>query len=291
MASQKVSLAAGNGDRFLPEYLVNKAVKELNETPDNRDKGLRELKKLIEEDKSLTVPVDDDNFLLRFLRVSKFETGKAFDRVRKYYKWRMLNKELFSDIQEPNVISFLNEGAVTISHGKATDKPSLFLVSYDKWDSERFTGEDILKLDILQIERALEDPHNQVCGMILFADISTFSLGHAYYLTPSLLWKIVEAVFYALPVQIKQVHIVNAPDLFLPIFNTFFSLLPKEVQEKTFYYGSDLSELHKRMDTDCLPTKLGGKAVPDSASQYVKELLDWEPKWKEYAGYGYNIES
>jgi len=288
MASQKVSLAAGNGD--LPEYLVNKAVNELNETPDNRDKGLRELKKLIEEYKSLTVPVDDDIFLLRFLRVSKFDAGMAFDRVREYYKWRMLNKELFSDIQEPNVISFLNEGFLTISRGNAAGKPTTLLASYDKWDSDRFTGEDLLKVIILQIERALEDPHTQVCGMIILVDVSGFSLGHAYHLTPSVLSKIADSVYDVIPVMQKQLHLFNAPDIFLPIFNTFVSFVPKEMQEKTFYYGKDISELYKRVDTDCLPTKIGGKAVFDSPSQSVKELLDWEPKWNKYAGYGYNNE-
>jgi len=290
MASQKVCLAAGDGDRYLPEYLVNKAVKELNETPDNRDKGLREMKKLIEEDKSLTVPIDDDNFLLRFLRVSKFDSRKAFDTVREYYKWRMLNKEFFSDLQEGNVISFLNEGVVTISRGNASDKPTTLLVSYDNWDSDRFTAEDVLKVAILQIERALEDPHTQVCGIIILVDVSGFGLGHAYHLTPSVLRKAAESLYGVLPVMNKQLHFVNASDIFLPIFKIFFSLLPKEMQENTFYYGKDISDLYKTMDADCSPTKLGGKAVLDSPDKSVKELLDWEPKWIKYAGYGYENE-
>jgi len=62
------------------------------------------------------------------------------------------------------------------------------------------------------------------------------------------------------------------------------------MQEKTFYYGKDIGEMYKRVDTECLPTRIGGKAVFDSPSQSVKELLDWEPKWNKYAGYGYNNE-
>lgn len=69
----------------------------------------------IADRKQLKVPLDDDNFLLRFLRFSKFNVKKAFDRIIDYYnyeaKYKSVLKNLTTDavkrVYEDNVFQVL----------------------------------------------------------------------------------------------------------------------------------------------------------------------------------------
>ena len=57
------------------------ARKELRETPEVSKSAMEELKILLKEDKELTVPYDNEQWLVRFLRPCKFYPESAYDLV------------------------------------------------------------------------------------------------------------------------------------------------------------------------------------------------------------------
>lgn len=63
-----------------PAETLEKAVSELRETPENRAAGIAALKKLVEEDGTLTYATRDD-ILVRYLRPHKFYAESAFALV------------------------------------------------------------------------------------------------------------------------------------------------------------------------------------------------------------------
>lgn len=58
---------------------------ELRETPDLLRESLAELRALLKEDTELTVPIDKDQFLIRFLRPCKFYPKSAYELVKPNY--------------------------------------------------------------------------------------------------------------------------------------------------------------------------------------------------------------
>lgn len=57
------------------------ARKELRETPDLSKTAVEELKELLKEDKDITVPLDNEQWLVRFLRPCKFYPKSAYELV------------------------------------------------------------------------------------------------------------------------------------------------------------------------------------------------------------------
>ncbi|KAG8234479.1 hypothetical protein J437_LFUL014347 [Ladona fulva] len=67
----------------LDDELQEKARKELRETPELTKESLQELRELLKEEADLNIPIDNDNFLIRFLRPCKFYPQSAFE-----LKWK-----------------------------------------------------------------------------------------------------------------------------------------------------------------------------------------------------------
>jgi hypothetical protein len=78
----------------LTPALVEKARVELNETPERRVEALAELVSQIEASEEVTCDTAEI-FLLPFLRVAKFDTAKAWNRLKKFCTFRTKHADLF----------------------------------------------------------------------------------------------------------------------------------------------------------------------------------------------------
>lgn len=58
---------------------------ELRESPEIVAEGLKELRELLDNDKTIYYNTDDDDFLLIFLRPTKFYAKSAYELVSKIY--------------------------------------------------------------------------------------------------------------------------------------------------------------------------------------------------------------
>lgn len=67
-------------DELSPE-MKEVARKELRETPELAKEAMEELKALLKEDTELTVPHDNEQWLIRFLRPCKFYPQSAYELV------------------------------------------------------------------------------------------------------------------------------------------------------------------------------------------------------------------
>jgi len=274
-------------DNFIPKAFQKTAITELQETPDNRTKGLKHLRKLITEEKSLIFPIDDDDFLLRFLRCGKFDSIKTFERVKKYYKFRLENRDLILSTQPSQVWPHIQDNVLSILPIIDDHQSVMFFSQVPCWDPEKCTYEDIVSMVLTLTEKALELTQTQINGVMYIINVSTLSMAHLYHITPTLLQKSAKAITAVLPVRVKGIYFVNAPSIFQPIFSLFRSFLGEKFQGRLFMFGTDLTEFHQRVNPAYLPKEVGGKLPTVDNTELLKELEDWEPKWLQYDQYGY----
>nr|CAD7203059.1 unnamed protein product [Timema douglasi] len=62
----------------------------------------------------LNVPLDDGNYLYRFLRPCKFYPDSALDRMKKFYRFRLKHPELAANISPVNERNVFEQDLVTI---------------------------------------------------------------------------------------------------------------------------------------------------------------------------------
>ncbi|CAG2064827.1 unnamed protein product, partial [Timema podura] len=90
------------------------AREELRETPDVIADAVTKLRELVKAETDLNVPLDDDNYLYRFLRPCKFYPDSALDRMKKFYRFRLKHPELAANISPVNERNVFEQDLVTI---------------------------------------------------------------------------------------------------------------------------------------------------------------------------------
>jgi hypothetical protein len=74
-------------------FYKEKAIAKFGETPEVSRKALKNLKEFLRSETNMKVPIDDDAFLIRFLRYAKFDTKEAFERIKNYFNFKRKYKE------------------------------------------------------------------------------------------------------------------------------------------------------------------------------------------------------
>ncbi|OQR66853.1 alpha-tocopherol transfer protein-like, partial [Tropilaelaps mercedesae] len=150
---------------------------ELGETPTVVDYCLKELQVLLEQ-AEITYPQGDNNrFLLRFLRVDKFDVSAAFQRIIKYYKLRA--KMIPRGCGPCDFKNIYNGQMLTVLPGLDSDHRKVLIARVGHWNaSSGFTLEDAYVPDILLLEHILDDDETQVRGLVFIVDMGEFSFWH-----------------------------------------------------------------------------------------------------------------
>ncbi|XP_033730024.1 alpha-tocopherol transfer protein-like [Pecten maximus] len=97
----------------LPQELVEKAEKELNEKPQWRSRDIQALRDMVVKQRDLKIRTDDA-FLLRFLRAKKFDYDRAFQLIMNHYKMKVENRELFTNFRPSAVKHVLDDGVTGV---------------------------------------------------------------------------------------------------------------------------------------------------------------------------------
>lgn len=90
----------------LSEKDLEKARKELNEDPKTRDEKIKELRKACKSNSNIPSVCWvrlDDGFLLRYLRVAKFDIAKASDKIQKLFELQRDWPEVFGNFHYDSV--------------------------------------------------------------------------------------------------------------------------------------------------------------------------------------------
>lgn len=116
-------------DEYTEPALKAKAEKELNETPENVEKALAELRNLVKEEKDLFIPVENDAFLVKFLRPCLYDPAKAFQMIRNAYRLKTKGAEYYENTPNPTSVRHVfDEGMIWFMPERDTDGAALCVV-------------------------------------------------------------------------------------------------------------------------------------------------------------------
>uniref|UniRef100_H2ZEV7 CRAL/TRIO N-terminal domain-containing protein n=1 Tax=Ciona savignyi TaxID=51511 RepID=H2ZEV7_CIOSA len=112
------------GKHPLPIHTVKKAERELNETPETREREIANLRAIIEkrvqeatdEDKVEATGVrtrfasTSDAELIKFLRARKFDAEKAYTLMKGYVKYSIKHPDVVGNVRESDVRQWMGKG-------------------------------------------------------------------------------------------------------------------------------------------------------------------------------------
>lgn len=266
------------------------AAKELRETEETVKEGIVELKKLLEEDKTLYFKTDDD-FLLIFLRPCKFYAKSAFDLMRRVAEFKEKNAALFENLLPTDEKSaILENNVVNVLKTRDHKGRRVLLVNNGKtWDPSRVSADQILRLFYLIHELAMLEPETQICGTVVVMDFDGLAMKQVMGFTPSFSMKLLTFIQDAMPLRLKEVHIVKQPFLFNMVWQMFKPFVKEKLKKRMFFHGSKMSSLHQHIPPSHLPKNYDG-VLPEidyTSADWYPVLLKYEDKIKEWNSFGF----
>jgi len=130
------------------------------------------------------------------------------------------------------------------------------------WDPKKVTPDQIFQLFYLIHQAAMLEPATQVNGVVVIMDFDGLGLSQVKALSPAFSARLLTFIQDAMPLRLKEVHIINQPFIFNLIWTIFKPFIREKLGSRLHLHGKNLKELHKFIPPAYLPTEFGG-TLPD----------------------------
>ncbi|XP_070501698.1 alpha-tocopherol transfer protein-like [Chironomus tepperi] len=245
------------------EKYLAKAKEELRETPENKAKGLKELKELIRSEKNFVHPIEDP-FLETYLRPCKYYAESAHQKMQKYFKFKLKHKKLYDNITVDSIRNVLEDDL--LKYMPLRDKEGrriLYIHAGKKWNPQRATTHDLFRAMQLSLQAAMAEPMTQVNGVCAIVDVEGLSIGQIMHFTPSYAASVLEWTQECIPIRLKQIYIVNNSYIFNMLFAIFKPFISAKLRKRIHFINKKYDVLAEELGKFCLNEELGGDLPVD----------------------------
>ncbi|XP_050034340.1 alpha-tocopherol transfer protein-like isoform X2 [Dermacentor andersoni] len=269
----------------LPFNLQRVAEDELGETPARRKESLEKLLQSLSKEEGLH-PRQDAAFLLRFLRVRKYNVEAALRTIRNYYRNRNTSRTIFEDLT-PSSISEATRRIMMIMPGKDVCGRPIFLFKIGSWDIVESSYVEMHRAAMLCLEHLAKDPTTQTLGMVMLFDYAKLTPEKVLSINVGLIRRGFEYLQDCMPMRMKAMYAVREGFAFDMVYALVRPFLKKKLADRFHPYGENFEELHKHIDPHVLPKEYGGDAPPLDFNEFWSKLEVNYDDYKEDRKYGY----
>lgn len=235
------------------------AEKELRETPENVETGLTELRRLLSETPDLYYDANDESLLI-FLRPCKFYADSALKMMRRVAEFKRDNISILRNLMpEDERTSFVDNDVVNVLTNRDQLGRRVLIVNCGgQWDPKRVSADQLFRIFYLVHVAAQVEPTTQVHGVVVIMDFDGMGMKQVRGLSPTFSRRLLTFIQDAMPLRLKEVHMVNQPYVFNMVWTLFKPFVKEKLNKRMFFHGKDRKSLHKHLDPDYLPSNYGG---------------------------------
>ncbi|XP_077519322.1 alpha-tocopherol transfer protein-like [Amblyomma americanum] len=254
--------------------------------------ALSHLFELIAGEPSLDCPTDED-FLLKYLRGRKYNTHDAFRTIKKYFKMRRNNPDMF-DALDPYSIPFdfvcRKHQLVTVSREKDANGRAVILLKIGTWNTDICSLNEFFRTAIAHVEHLLLDEEVQLNGVVFMMDFKGLSIYHLLHYTPPVIKRLFSLMQDCYPLRLKGIYATNNPPLFDILFTIAKRFMKAKLVRRTHLFGYDLNMLRNLVPDDVIPEEFGGFLESYDYDAMEEDLKNHAEYFREISKRGYHDE-
>lgn len=248
-----------------------------------------------DENSSLTLPLEDEEFLFKFLRPCNFNPEDAQRKIVKYYSYQLTYPELFTSKLDESIRLVFDLNILWISPVKTSkSQQPVILFNPGNWNPEYLSFDCLLTAFIITVEVLLCQESTQTNGIISIIDTSNVSWSQVKSFGPSHAKKTVSLVEEVIPGKITNIHVINRSQLAKMAVQVIKPFLNPELTARSKLH-SDLQSLGMLLGTNVLPSELGGSLAPMNGGEWFSKLIasrgQFAKYWSKYSAFGFTCNS
>lgn len=253
------------------------------ETETLLESSLQELIKLIKDDKDreLFNRDLDDKFLIKFLRVTKFDAKQSLNRIKCWYSLRRSHPNMF--VLPSTVQDIFDDGVFDIHKRRGPNGELIVILRPGKWEPSKFDLNHFLSSLVGHFELFAEDENIQKNGVLEVVDVRGIALRHFWAHTPAHLTLSNELNERGVPIRFKRINVMFASRFIDIVWNIMKWMMSEDMRNRILFHRSDLNSLHQEVPIDLLPEDLGGTAKPEDFYKWTPdELKELDDRLRTY---------
>lgn len=256
---------------YLPEFFKKKCVAELKETPENKTKQMQELKRMIEENPKTSGFNFEDDFLVQYLRHSKYDVQRAFKHMQNYVILRRKYNHLFRSIPDYKLDPKHSPQFIFPLPNRTPDGCAVFVSQAGKWNPAKMEYDDFVRSCMLVLLQMMRNPMTQINGLKAIHDFSgTTSWKYIKYCTPNNMHFLFYAGIDCIPARYKEIHFVNESFVMRTLWAIIRGFLSEKIRNRVFFH-SRVEELLDFFPPSVLPVEYGGELQDICMENWLKE--------------------
>lgn len=255
-----MSTLAADEASGLKQDLETVARLELGETPEVKRSSLTQLRQFIEEDDGLRVPPDDD-FLLMFLRIRKYNVPEALERIRRYFRARKNMPEYFEEVTTSSALYetvFREHKLIMYANERDLLGRVVSVTNCGAWSSDICSIPELFRCGLWAMECNLLEEETQIRGYVAVLDLKGFGTRHLMQMTPWFLARLISITQDCLPARLKGIYFLNTPAVFEVVYAIAKPFLSAKLKSRIHFIGRDLSQLCGVIPSELIPEEFGG---------------------------------
>ncbi|XP_053663515.1 retinaldehyde-binding protein 1-like [Anopheles marshallii] len=259
---------------ILPEVHRLIAQQELGETDERRKESLRLFREWIATHPHIRRCRTDALFLLRFLRARAYNLQAAQITLERYLTMRQLFRIWYENLDPADryMRELVEDVRGCLPLGLDSKGRMVALVKVRSYDVTRFNCYHLGRLQHLLLEAFFDDVAVQIAGGVAIVDCEGATMGHFVCFKLSDIRNFMDCLAHALPVRVKEVHIVRLPRIGQALGNLVLSFAAEELRKRIFFHAT-MDDVLKHVDQDLLPVEYGGKACSEEITDSLKQRL------------------
>jgi len=275
---------------YMRPETVELAKKELNEDPETKQQAITELRQLLHEATDLHYN-DDDEFLLIWLRACHFYPKSALEKMRTTAEFRKENAALVKGLMpEMEKRSFCEHEVVNVLKNCDQKGRRVLIVNVGKlWNPNEVPSDSMFKMFYLIHIAAQLEPETQCRGVVVIMDFDGLGMSQVRSLTPTFSKRLLTFIQDAMPIRMREIHIVKQPFVFKMVWALFKPFIREKLNKRIWFHGGNMKTLHEYLDPATLPENYGGvlPAINYSGKEWYPAIEKHEDFVRQWSEFGY----
>lgn len=215
------------------------------------------------------LPFPDDAYLLQFLRIRKFNLASACDSFEKYFLYRRKYEKWcnFDESDMQILWDLYDTGYAYPLLERDEEGKKIIFIQARKFDSERFSSVDAIRLIGLIVAILMEEEETQISGLATISDFTGADLSYFKVFSIRDIKDFAECAKNATVGREKENYFVSLPTVASVLFEIGKRALSEKLRQRLIN-TRDIAQLMTHIDPNLLPKEVYG------GQQTESEMMD-----------------